>query len=443
MPRPCVKTRYANAAEELLEPEALRELQRQKLSAMLGEVLAGNAFYRGKLAGVLFDAQRDAMEKLPLTSRGELEEDQRRHPVFGTNLTYPLERYCRFHQTSGSSGTPLRWIDTEESWGWFKGCWRIIFAAAGVASGDRIGFPFSFGPFIGFWAAFEASTELGFLSLPAGGMTTVARLKMFLDNAVTVICCTPTYALRMAEVAEAEKIEIRGSAVRALIVAGEPGGSVPEVRGRIEQAWGARVFDHSGMTEIGPLGFECLESPGGIHLNEAECIAEVIDPQTLAPVADGQPGELVITNLGRTACPVIRYRTGDQVRLSRERCKCGRYFAKMEGGIIGRIDDMLQVRGNNVFPSAIEAVIRRFPEVAEFRVEAYDEGALTQVKVEVEPAAEAAENGDAAGLASRVSGAIQDALSFRAQVLTVAPGSLPRFEMKAKRFVRRKTGTSS
>jgi phenylacetate-CoA ligase len=194
------------------------------------------------------------------------------------------------------------------------------------------------------------------------------------------------------------------------------------------------------MTEIGPLGFECLENPGGIHLNEAECIAEVIDPQTLKAVPDGQPGELVITNLGRIACPVIRYRTGDQVRLSRDRCKCGRYFARMPGGIIGRIDDMLHVRGNNVFPAAIEAVIRRFPEVAEFRVEAYDEGALTQVRIELEPAPGAAANGNYTDLASRISSAIQDALSFRAQVLTVSPGSLPRFEMKARRFVRRKEG---
>ena len=438
-----MKEHYANPTEELLEPAALRALQRRKLTALMAEVRPGNAFYREKLAGIAFDAGTDPIDKLPLTTRQELEEDQRRHPRFGSNLTYPLDRYCRFHQTSGSSGAPLRWIDTKESWGWFTRNWNVIFAAAGVSRSDRLAFPFSFGPFIGFWAAFEASVNLGLLSLPAGGMTTVARLRMFLDNAVTVICCTPTYALRMAEVAEAEKIDLRSSSVRALIVAGEPGGSVPEIRSRIEQAWNARVFDHTGMTEIGPLGFECLENPGGVHLNEAECIAEVIDPQTLKPLPDGQPGELLITNLGRTACPVIRYRTGDLVRLTRDRCKCGRYFARMEGGITGRIDDMIHVRGNNVFPSAIEAIIRRFPEVAEFRVEAYDEGALAQVKIEIEPASGAAANGNYNDLTSRVSAAIQDALSFRAQILTVSPGSLPRFEMKAKRFVRRKTGTTS
>ena len=427
------------APEESLDPPAIARLQRDKLAAMLREVLAGNAFYRRKLQGFDFDAHRDPIHQLPLTTRAELEQAQLELPPYGTNLTYPLERYCRYHQTSGSGGRPLRWLDTAESWAWFRGCWEVIFRAAGARPADRAIFPFSFGPFIGFWAAFEAAHASGLLAIPAGGLSTAARLRMLLDNQATLVCCTPTYALRMAEVAAEQNIDLAASTVRTLIVAGEPGGSIPAVRSKIESAWGARVHDHSGMTEMGALSFECLPNPGGLHINEREFIAEVIDPGTLQPVSDNPAiGELVLTNLGRWGSPLIRYRTGDQVRLTRpdRPCACGRWFARLEGGILGRIDDMFIVRGNNVFPTAVEAVIRRFPEVAEFRLSVLEDTALTQVQLEIEPAPGTDQN-VASTLAARVASAVQQALSFRAEVIQVPTGSLPRFELKAKRFVRR------
>ncbi|MGB7158469.1 MAG: AMP-binding protein [Tepidisphaeraceae bacterium] len=424
---------YYAADEETLGHQALAALQRRKLSAMLLSVKAG-AFYRRKLAGIDFDPARDPMDKLPFTTRAELERDQAEHPPYGTNLTQPLERYVRLHQTSGSSGgRPMRWLDTAANWTWWKRLWSIIYTAAGVTHHDRILFPFSFGPFVGFWSAFESATEMGCLSLSAGGMTTTARLRFMLDNGCTVVCCTPTYALRMAEVAAAEGIDLAAGPVRKLIVAGEPGGSIPSTRRRIEQAWGARVFDHTGMTEIGALGFECEQAPGGVHLIESECIAEVIDPATGNAVPDGEEGELVLTNLGRCDSPLIRYRTNDQVRLTRDkRCACGRWFARMEGGILGRIDDMVVVRGNNVFPGSIESIVRRFESVAEFRIEVLEDGALTQLRVDIEPAPSA----DPDELAKVVARAIQDALNFRPDLRMVAPGTLPRFEMKARRFVR-------
>jgi phenylacetate-CoA ligase len=159
----------------------------------------------------------------------------------------------------------------------------------------------------------------------------------------------------------------------------------------------------------------------------------VIDPITGKTVAEGEGGELVLTNLGRWASPLIRYRTNDQVRLTRQKCACGRWFARLEGGILGRIDDMITVRGNNVFPAGLEAVIRKFPEVAEFRVTISGAGALAEVKIELEPANESLSGQQ---LAERVARAVQNTLSFRAQVLTVPCGSLPRFEMKARRFIR-------
>jgi phenylacetate-CoA ligase len=299
-------------------------------------------------------------------------------------------------------------------------------------------FPFGFGPFIGFWIAFEAAADMGNLVLPAGGMTTMARLRYMLENEVTFICCTPTYALRMAEVAEAEGVDLPASSVRTLIVAGEPGGSIPATRGRIESAWGARVFDHPGMTEIGPWGFECVEAPGGVHVIESEFIAEVIDPTTMQPVPDGEPGELVLTNLGRTGSPLLRYRTGDQVRLTRRRCACGRWFARAEGGILGRLDDMMLIRGNNVFPAAVEGIIREFDEVAEFRMEVEHTGPMPGLRIEIEPRPlSAGGDPDLRDLPAKLTRAVRDRLLFTPRVELVKPGALPRFEMKAKRLVER------
>ena len=424
---------YYCPEEESLDRPAIDRLQRRRLANLLERTLPANAFYQQKLKGIPFNPLHDPMSALPFTTRRELEQDQLDHPPYGTNLSFPREQYCRLHQTSGSGGRPLRWLDTAESWNWWKRCWGIIFAAAGIGAQDKLTFPFSFGPFVGFWGAFDAAAALGRFVIPAGGMATTARLRMILENQVTVICCTPTYAVRMAEVAVEEGIDIASSAVRAFVVAGEPGGHIPATRQKIESAWNARVFDHTGMTEIGPLGFECLENPADVHLAESECIAEVIDPQTGDAVEEGEAGELVITNLGRPAAPVIRYRTGDQVRLSKERCACGRWFARMLGGILGRMDDMFIVRGNNVFPSAVEAVIRRFNEVAEFGVEVYQNGSLAHVKLKLEPLPAVTDGTD---LAARVGKALQETLSFKADVQVMPPRSLPRFEMKAKRFVK-------
>ena len=419
--------------EETLARPALEYLQRQKLAAMLRDVLPANRFYAKKIGQIAFDALVDPMDRLPFTTRKELEQDQLEHPPYGSNLTYPIEHYARLHQTSGSSGRPLRWLDTVENWGWWKRLWGVIFAAAGIGPGDRLVFPFSFGPFVGFWGAFEAAAALGRFVLAAGGMGTSARLKFILENEATVVCCTPTYALRMAEVAAEEGIDLRTSKVKAVIVAGEPGGHIPATREKIEAAWGARLYDHTGMTEIGPLGFECHEYPAGVHLTETDCIAEVIDPTTDRPVPEGEPGELIITNLGRWGSPVIRYRTGDQVRVTRGKCACGRCFARMEGGIIGRIDDMVSIRGNNVFPAAIEGVVRTFPDVAEFALEVHQAGALPTMVIKVEPMPTVT---DPTLLAEQIGHAILEQLSLKAEMLCVPVGSLPRFEMKSRRFTR-------
>jgi phenylacetate-CoA ligase len=420
-----------DAGLETLDRARLREHQWRRMRALATEILApgGNPFLQRKWAraGVrALDDLRDwsDFERLPFARKAEFVEDQAAHPPFGTNLTYTLERYVRVHQTSGTSGMPIRWLDTQESWDWWARCWGFVLGGAGVRPDDRVFFPFSFGLFVGFWAGFEGARRLGALAIPGGGQDSTTRLAVMEALGVTVLVCTPSYALHLVELARARGVDLSKLPVRLTVHAGEPGAGIPAVRARIEEGWSARAFDHAGMTEMGAYGYECSEQ-SGLHINEAEFIAEVIDPVT---AVSAREGELVLTNLGRTGSPAIRYRTGDRVKLVHTSCPCGRSFVRLEGGILGRLDDMLIVRGVNVFPSAIEAVVRRFPAVDEFQIEVRRDGQLDEVcvRVELEDGAEA----------PRVQEALRATLGIRLEVTPVAPRSLPRWELKARRVVR-------
>jgi len=415
---------------ETLEPERLLGHQWRRFRGMAEELLASNQFVgrKWRAAGVrsVEDLRSwDDFRRLPLTEKEELVDDQTSNPPFGTNLTYALERYVRVHQTSGTSGSPLRWLDTQESWEWWARCWGFVLRAAGVGPADRVFFPFSFGLFIGFWAGFEGARALGALAIPGGGLDSPTRLAWMEALGATVLVCTPSYALHLAEVARERGIDLSKLPVRITVHAGEPGAGIPAVRARIEDGWGARAFDHGGMTEMGAYGYECTQQ-AGLHVNESEFIVEVIDPATAAPARDG---ELVLTNLGRVGSPVVRYRTGDHVRQAEAPCPCGRTFSRLEGGILGRLDDMLIVRGVNVFPAAIEGVVRRFPAIDEFQIEVFRAGELDEVRVLVEV-------GDATG-ASRLQEALRASLGIRLEVAPVPLRSLPRYELKARRVVRR------
>jgi phenylacetate-CoA ligase len=414
--------------------EAIARAQVARVQRLLAEVLASNPFYRVKLRGAGLEDARDVtslddLVRLPLTQKQELVDDQEAHPPFGTNLTYPLRQYTRVHQTSGTMGKPLRWLDTRDSWDWWSRCWGTVYRAADVNDGDRVFFAFSFGPFIGFWAAFAGAERMGSMALTGGAQDSRQRLSSLLDLGATVLCCTPSYALHLAGVAATEGIDLRHSAIARIIVAGEPGGSIPSTRERIESAWGAALFDHAGATEIGAHSFMCA-AHSGLHINEGEFIAEVIDPVSGASTDDG---ELVLTNLGRVGSPVIRYRTGDRVRLNRAVCGCGRTFARMDGGIIGRIDQMLIVRGVNIFPSAIEAIVRSHRDVDEFGIDVdrIDEMDELTISVEVRGPSPLA-------IAEKIATECRERLSLRARVLVVPDQSLPRFELKARRVVDRR-----
>lgn len=417
------------------------EIRRRQFEALL-ELLRGvretNPFQKAKLGRVVLPETSEDFEgflaALPFTTKAELSVDQAAQPPYGTNLTFPITRYTRCHQTSGTSGRPLRWLDTPESWDWMMANWQTIYRAAGITRDDAIFFAFSFGPFIGFWLAFEAAVRLGARCIPGGGMSSVARVRAILEHRVTAICCTPTYAQHLADTAMAEGLDLRQSCVRTLIVAGEPGGSIPATRARLEAAWpGARVRDHHGMTEVGPVTCECPARPGVLHVMEDAYLPEILDPATLRPVPAGQPGELILTTLGRTGSPLIRYRTGDLVRAAAGGpCACGRHELALEGGIIGRTDDMLCVRGVNVYPSAIEEIVRTLPDIGEYQVQIARSGSMIEIALQIEAIPGA---GAPAALAEELQRALQLALSLRIPVTLVAPGTLPRHEMKARRWL--------
>jgi phenylacetate-CoA ligase len=432
---------FFDQINETAPRERLRTLQFEKLQALLREISGRNRFYTRKWndAGILVpDIQLFSdFQKLPFTYKSELVAAQEEAPPFGTNVTFSPDAYTRVHQTSGTTGTPLRVVDTPDSWEWWGDCWGHVLRAAGVTPADRVFMAFSFGPFIGFWAAVEGARKIGTMVIPGGGWDSIQRLHMMRELGATVVCCTPTYALRLAEVAREEHFDMRSIQVRTLIHAGEPGANVARTKSRIEKEWSAKCFDHAGASEVGAHSFECEVQPGGIHLIESEFIAEVLDPQTGKEVATGEIGELVITNLGRAGFPVIRYRTGDLVRPNLSPCACGRTFLRFDGGLLGRTDDMVTIRGVNVYPTAIENVIRQFGSVDEFQVTVTTIHEMHHLEVEIEVVS----GNDTEHVRTHVEQAIYHAISLRPTVRVAKPGTLTHFEMKARRF-RRLDGAS-
>ncbi len=410
-----------------LDRDSLEQHQLQRLNDLLGAVLPTNHFYAHKFSGVAPQlASLDQLGNLPYTSKAELVgEDE---DGWATNRTFERTRYTRFHQTSGTRGRPLIVLDTAEDWHWWIEGWQYVLDAAKITSGDVCMLAFSFGPFIGFWSAFDAVLQRGCLGISGGGLSTHARLERMETLEATCLFCTPSYALRMAEVASEVGIDLRQLSIRTIVVAGEPGGSIVSVRNQIETAWDARVLDHSGATEIGPWGYGTLEG-GGLYVNEAEFLAEFINYETGVPAAEGELSELVLTTLGRAGNPVIRYRTGDLVRPRWSAQDGNIRFVFLEGGVLGRVDDMLIIRGVNILPSSVEQVIRNFPEVAEYRITAQREGALDRLKVEVE---------DHQQSPNRIAAELQLRLGLKIEVAAVPIGTLPRFEGKAERFFDRR-----
>ena len=409
---------------ESLDAESIAAMQLEKLNRLLETILPHNSYYASKLSGIeLPFTSLDALEQLPFTFKDELVGSSS-DSDFAANLTYPIEHYARFHRTSGTRGHPLVVLDTASDWRWWIDTWQFVLDAAELGPEDRVLMGFSFGPFIGFWSAFEAAVERGCLVIPGGGLGSLARLDLIRNSRTTGLFCTPTYALHLAEVAADNKIDLAALEVRRIVVAGEPGGSIPAVRTRIETAWNAKVIDHSGASEIGPWGYADREQLG-LHVIESEFIAELISLESGKAAGEGELSELVVTTLGRSGSPVIRYRTGDLVRPTWN-ASSENNFVLLDGGVLGRADDMMIIRGVNIFPSSIDQILHSFPEVIEYRITAHKDGEMDSLSIEVEDRLDAPE---------RIAKELQLRLGLRIEVALVAIGTLPRFEGKGKRFV--------
>jgi phenylacetate-CoA ligase len=392
----------------------------ERVAELLELVAERNAFQRARLGG-----ERPAsLAGVPPLEKRELVEDQRRHPPFGTNLTFGLDAYTHVHQTSGTTGPPLRVLDTTEDWAWWAACMATTYRAAGIGPGDRVALAFSFGPHVQFWDARDGLERVGAMAITLGGMTTVQRLQTLAQVGATALVCTPSYALRLYEVAVEENLESALASLERVVCAGEPGASLPAVRARIEEGLGARVFDHAGLSETGPFGYPCAEG-GGLHLNEEEFVCEIVSDD-LTPAPPGERGELVLTPLGRRGWPVLRYRTGDVVISPSEPCPAGHPHSWLPGGIVGRTDDMVVIRGMNVYPSAIEQAVRNASDSGEFRLTFYTEpGGMDEVKLEVELGRGAT--------ARTLQDVMRQQLGLRVRVVPVGLGVLPRTEGKARR----------
>ena len=432
---------YWNPKNETMQREQLRTLQLMKLRRLCDWAWNRSGFHRRLWEKGGFRPEQlaslDDLRRIPFMTREDWMDAQIERPVFGDLTTVDHDLAIRYHLTSGTSGrVPIRVLDGRKDWEWIAEMWAYGFWAFGVRPADRVFFAFSYGTFIGFWGAHYACEKLGALVLPSGGSTTEHRVKTIIETGATTVCSTPTYALRMWQTAREMGIDLgKESKVDKVILSGEPAGSIPAVKHQLEEAWQAKVGDSAGMTEVGSITmFECRHQPGGTHIIEDHFIEESIEHDGDAVVPYGQDAERVVTSFGRGFIPLVRYRTKDLVvKVPHTRCSCGRTGDIYDGGIRGRWDDMKLIRGTNVYPRAVEAIVREFDAIDEFqividRVEMQDE---ITVQVEVKPGSEPASE----QMRERLGVALRDAHEgLRFNVELAAPGSLPRFELKAKRL---------
>ena len=430
-------------ASRYLEPEIERRSravmtrwQSQRLREQVRHAAAHSPFYRRKLkaAGVkpaLIRTLAD-LERLPFTTKDELKENQAARPPWGDVLAVPLAEVLRVHLTSATTGRPLAFLDTREDWHGFYHSYARSLYAYGVRKTDMVMAAFSYGPWIGYWSGFYAAQDLGCLVFPVGGLSTDQRMDALLNYPITVLGCTPSYALFLAEHAAKKGIDLaKDTKIRITWHTGEPGASIPATRARIEGAFGARAYDLPGLTEIAAWGFECDARAGLTHVHEDYCYPEVLDEQD-RPVGRGGRGELVFTSLYRKAMPLIRYRTRDIVQVADRRCPCGRTLIAFEGGVLARLDDMKKVRGIIVYPRRIEELVRPHTAVDEFQIVFRRQTGLDEIVVRIDPSPSLSV-AERTGLRARLEESLRTGLGLRTTVEITEPGALPRWDHKAKR----------
>jgi len=432
---------YWNPRHETMPRADIEALQVRKLRNLVEWADAQVPWQSKRLrdAGVTADQIQslDDLRRIPLMPRDEWMQGQLEAPPYGPILAAPEDAAIRYHMTSGTTGkTPIRVLDSMKDWEWIAEMWCYGMWGFGVRPQDALFIAFGYATFIGFWGLHYAGEKMGCLVLPGGAMATDARVSTLVDMGATVVASTPTYALRMAQEARALGVDLASGPVKRLILSGEPAGSIPATKKLIEEQWGAKAADTAGMTELGTIMiFECEAQPGGTHIIEDHYIEEVLDPDSGEPVGYGELGERAVTSFGRGFIPVLRYRTRDfVVRVPGSTCRCGRTFDIYDGGIRGRVDDMKLVRGTNVYPRAVESIVREHPEIDEFQIHLFTvDGIRDEIEVLVEVPDPSVDVDRLLETLGRDLAHAHEGLRFG--VARAEDGTLPRFELKAKRLV--------
>ena len=434
---------YWNPKNETLPREELQALQLLKLQRLCEWAYATNPFHQRKFDAAGFRPDQlqslDDLQRIPFMTREEWMDSLIEKPLYGDMLSTSPHNAIRYHLTSGTSGrTPIRVLDSMKDWDWINEMWCYGLWGFGIRPEDTVYFAFGYGSFIGFWGAHYACEKIGALVIPGGAQTTEARIKQIIEMGVTTVCSTPTYALHMWQKAREMGIDLaKEGKVNKVILSGEPAGSIPAVKQQLEEAWGAKCGDTAGMTEVGTIMiFECSHQPGGTHIIEDHYIEEVLNPHKDEPVGYGELGERVVTSFGRGFIPVIRYRTKDMVmKVPASTCTCGRTWDIYNGGIRGRWDDMKLIRGTNVYPRAVEAIIREYPVIDEFQIYLWRKDDVQDeitIKLEIKPGLDSEWEHLHQQLLKDLSGS-HEGLRFNIERMDY--GILPHFELKARRLI--------
>lgn len=432
---------YWQKETETLPLEDLRALQLKRFQERMVHVYEHSPMYRRKYdeAGITPGDIRtlEDIRKVPFTVKEELRESQARFPPWGDFMCVPPEEGVRVFQTTGTTGIPVKVLLNKKDWTvHFYDQFMHFMHGYGIKTTDILFVPFGYGLYIAWWGFQAALEQAGVMIVPGGAQSSRDRVKNMLDWDATVVCGTPTYLLYLGETARKMGVSLPESKIRIVVAAGEPGANVPATKAAIEELYGARCYDDIGSSEISNFGFECVAQQG-THVIESMFYAECLDPDTLEPVGPGDVGELVLSNLCTESMPLLRYRMKDLVRFNRDRCDCGRTFLRLEGGILGRSDDMFQFAGVNIFPSGIENLIRQVKEFSsEYQIVVPRQGSGKRMKIRVEPASDRVSGPEMERAVSRFIEAFKYRITVTPDVEVAEVGELPRFELKAKRLIR-------
>ncbi|AFV24938.1 phenylacetate-CoA ligase [Methanolobus psychrophilus R15] len=426
---------YWNPWIERMPVSELEKIQEKKLSDLVNYVYRHSVFYRKRFdeAGVRPDDIKtlEDLKKLPFTYKSDLRD------TYPTGMfCVPNEQLVRFHVSSGTTGKPTVVGYTQNDIDVWTTSLARAMTSIGVGRGDIVQVGYGYGLFTGGLGAHYGAEEVGATVLPVSSGNTERQIELMQDLGSTVIACTPSYFLFMNEVSNTAGVSIKNDTnMRVGIFGAEPW--TEEMRTRIEESTGIKAYDIYGTSELsGPLFTECMYQDG-IHIWADQFLIEVINPATGEQLPDGERGELVITTLAKEALPLIRYRIGDITVINREECKCGRTHPRIMR-VLGRVDDMLIIRGINVFPGQIEAVLMKIPQVGEHFMIVVDRvNELDVMKVQIEMTDEAFSDkvNDIMALESKVSSSLKHVLNIAVKVELVEKGSLPRSMGKAKRVI--------